>query len=105
FYDAQHYAARWKTWEDGGRKGVPPERNLQLEGLVQVLEGKVRVNVHAYQTNQIEELFKIADEFHFHIASLHHALEAYMLAPELARRNVGVITFADYWGYKVEAWN
>lgn len=104
-YDAQQYAARWKAWEEGEHKGLSPARNLQLEGLAEVLAGKVRVHVHAYQTDQIEELFKIADEFHFHIAAIHHALEAYMIAPELARRNISVVTFADYWGYKVEAWN
>lgn len=103
--DAQQYAAKWKTWEDGGKKGNPPDRNLQLEGLAQVLAGKVRVHVHAYQANHFETLFRISDEFHFPIAAIHHALEAYMVAPELARRNIGVVTFADYWGYKVEAWN
>jgi imidazolonepropionase-like amidohydrolase len=104
-YDAQNYAAKWKAWEDGGRKGVPPERNLQLEALAQVLAGKVRVNIHSYQVNHFETLFRIADEFHFHIASLHHALDAYMIAPEIARRHIGVVTFADSWGFKVEGWN
>jgi imidazolonepropionase-like amidohydrolase len=103
--DAQHYTAKWKEWEDNGKKGTPPERDLQLEGLAQVLAGKVRVHVHAYQTNHFEDLFRLSDEFHFPIASIHHALDAYMIAPELARRHIGVVTFGDYWGYKVEAWN
>jgi imidazolonepropionase-like amidohydrolase len=102
--DAQQYAAKWKDWENNGKKGLPPERDLELEGLVQVLAGKVRVHVHAYQTNHFDALFRLSDEFHFPIAAVHHALEAYMVAPELARRNIGVVTFADYWGYKVEAW-
>ena len=103
--DAQQYAAKWKEWEESGQKGIAPERDLELEGLAQVLAGKIRVNVHAYQTNHFEELFRLSDEFHFPIASIHHALDAYMIAPELARRHIGVVTFGDYWGYKVEAWN
>lgn len=103
--DAQAYVAKLKDWEDKGRKGAAPERNLELEGLAEVLAGRVRVHVHAYQTTQFEALFRLSDEFHFPIAAIHHALEAYMVAPELARRKIGVVTFADYWGYKIEAWN
>jgi imidazolonepropionase-like amidohydrolase len=102
-YDAQNYTAKWKAWEDGGKKGAPPERNLQLEALADVLAGKVRLNIHSYQVNHFEALFRIADEFHFQIAALHHALDAYMIAPEIARRHIGVVTFADDWGFKVEA--
>lgn len=105
FLDAQRYAAKWKEWEDGGKKGAPPDRDLQLEGLVQVLEGKVRIHVHAYQTNHFEALFRLSDEFHFPIAAIHHGLSAFMVAPELKRRNIAVVTFGDYWGYKVEAWD
>ena len=104
-YDAQNYAAKWKAWEDGGKKGAPPERDLQLEALAEVLAGKVRLNIHSYQVNHFEALFRIADEFHFHIAALHHALDAYMIAPEIARRHIGVVTFADSWGFKVEGWD
>jgi imidazolonepropionase-like amidohydrolase len=103
--DAQNYAAKWKAWETGGRQGAPPERNLQLEALEQVIEGKVRLNIHSYQVNHFEALFRIADEFHFQIAALHHALDAYMIAPEIARRHIGVVTFADQWGFKVEGWD
>lgn len=104
-YDAQNYAAKWKAWEDGGKKGAPPERDLQLEALADVLAGKVRLNIHSYQVNHFDALFRIADEFHFHIAALHHALDAYMIAPEIARRHIGVVTFADAWGFKVEGWD
>lgn len=104
-YDAQNYVAKWKVWEDGRRKGAPPVRDLQLEALAQVLAGKVRLNIHSYQVNHFDTLFRIADEFHFQIASLHHALDAYMIAPEIARRHIAVVTFADSWGFKVEGWD
>jgi imidazolonepropionase-like amidohydrolase len=104
-YEAQNYMQKWKAWEDGGKKGAPPERDLQLESLADVLQGKVRLNIHSYQVNHFEALFRIADEFHFNIAALHHALDAYMIAPEIARRHIGVVTFADAWGFKVEGWD
>ena len=103
-YDAQNYTAKWKAWEEGGKKGAPPERDLQLESLADVLAGNVRLNIHSYQISHFEALFRIADEFHLKIAALHHALDAYMIAPEIARRNIGVVTFADAWGFKVEGW-
>jgi imidazolonepropionase-like amidohydrolase len=103
--DAQNYTAKWKAWEEGSKKTAPPERDLQLEALSQVLAGKVRLNIHSYQVNHFEALFRIADEFHFQIAALHHALDAYMIAPEIARRKIGVVTFADSWGFKVEGWD
>lgn len=104
-YDAQNYMAKWKAWEDVGKKGAPPERNLQLESLADVLQGKVRLNIHSYQVNHFETLFRISDEFHFQIAALHHALDAYRIAPEIAKRHIGVVTFADSWGFKVEGWD
>lgn len=103
--DAQNYTAKWKAWEDGGKKGAPPPRDLQLEALAEVLAGRVRLNIHSYQVNHFDALFRIADEFHFQIAALHHALDAYMIAPEIARRHIGVVTFADAWGFKVEGWD
>jgi len=103
--EAQNYLAKKKAWEEGDKKGAPPERNLQLEALAEVLAGRVKVNVHSYQVNHFQAIFGIADEFHFPIASLHHALDAYMIAPEIARRHIGVVTFANLWGYKVEAWD
>lgn len=104
-YETQDYSDKWKRWEEGGKKGAPPERNLQLEALARVLEGEVRLNIHSYQVNHFETLFRIADEFHFQIAALHHALDAYMIAPEIAKRHIGVVTFADDWGFKVEGWD
>ncbi|MBI3074027.1 MAG: amidohydrolase [Deltaproteobacteria bacterium] len=79
-----------------------PDRDLRLEVLADVLRGKVRPHVHGYRVDDILTLFRIADEFGFKVASLQHALSAWKLAPEIARRGVGVATFSDEWGYKHE---
>lgn len=101
----RNYMDNWDRWEKGDRKEPPPDRDLQLETLADVLRGKIRVHVHCYRTDHILTLFRIADEFGFRITALHHALEAYKLADLIAARHVGVVTFADMWGYKLEAWD
>jgi imidazolonepropionase-like amidohydrolase len=47
----------------------------------------------------------LADEFGFRIATLQHGLEAYKIAPEIAKHGTGVSIFTDSWGYKLEAYD
>ena len=83
---------------------APPARDLRLEALANLLDGKFRAHVHVYRADDILTVFRIADEFGFKIASLQHCLEGYKVAEEIARRGVGVATFADLWGFKMETW-
>lgn len=101
-----------KSWDDyraavgkGDKTAVPPRRNLELEPLVEVLEGKRLVHSHGYRSDELLNLLLIADEFGFKIATLQHGLEAYKIAPEIARRGTGVSIFADSWSYKLEAFD
>ena len=107
FQQAREYRAKWEAWEKKPEteRANPPDRDLKLETLADVLAGKVRVHVHCYRKDEIEALFRVADEFGFKIASLQHGLEAYKIADEVARRGAGVATFAHWWGYKWEAWD
>src|SRR5262245_17142150 len=75
FVKAADYDRKWRDWE--GRKGStekasPPDRDLRLETLVDVMKGKVRVNTHCYRADEILSLFDVADECGFKVASLHH---------------------------------
>ena len=107
FQQAKEYRAKWDVWQKkpAADRGPAPERDLKLETLSDVLAGKVRVHVHCYRKDEMEALFRVADEFGFKIASLQHGLEAYKVADEIARRGIGVATFAHWWGYKWEAWD
>jgi len=107
FQQAKDYRAKWDAWEKkpADERGAPPERDLKLETLSDVLAGKVRVHVHCYRKDEIEALFRLSDEYGFQVASLQHGLEAYKVADEVSRRNIGVATFAHWWGYKWEAWD
>jgi len=97
------YQARQAKGKDGGSDDGPPARDLRLEALADLLEGKFRAHVHVYRADDILTVFRIADEFGIKIASLQHCLEGYKVAEEIARRQVGVATFADHWGFKMEA--
>ncbi|HVY62711.1 MAG TPA: amidohydrolase, partial [Planctomycetota bacterium] len=81
-----------------------PFRPEHRDVLNDVLAKRIRLQVHCYTKSDILGLLRAADDCGFEVAAIHHALEAYKVAPELARRNVGVATFADWWGFKQEAW-
>jgi imidazolonepropionase-like amidohydrolase len=85
------------------KPGQRPDYDAGLEILADVLEGEVRVQVHCYTRSDIEALLRLADEMKFQVAAIHHALEAYKVAPLLAEKGVGVCTWADWWGFKQEA--
>jgi imidazolonepropionase-like amidohydrolase len=96
-----------KDWDDFRAKktNVQPRRDLELEPLVEVLEGKRLVHAHGYRSDEHLNLLLIADEFGFKVATLQHALEAYKIAPEIAKRGTGASIFADSWSYKLEAYD
>lgn len=80
-------------------------QDLSLESLVSLLRGEVLLNVHCYETHDIEAMVRHSLEFNFTISAFHHALDAYRI-PTILRRapnNITVATFADHWGYKKEA--
>ena len=106
FSRARTYQQAWQAYEEHRKAGedvLPPRRDLQLEPLVEVLEGKRLVHAHSYRADEILMLLRVAEEFGFRIATLQHALEGYKVAREIADHGAGASTFADWWGYKLEA--
>jgi imidazolonepropionase-like amidohydrolase len=81
----------------------PPGRDLALETLVGVLEGRLLVHNHCYRADEMHLMLDVAKEFGFQIRSFHHAVEAYKLAPRLAAEGVSVSTWVDWWGFKMES--
>jgi imidazolonepropionase-like amidohydrolase len=109
FTRARNYKRDWDDYRAaqsrGDRNAIPPRRDLQLEALVEVLEGKRFVHAHSYRSDEILMLMNIAEEFGFRIKTLQHVLEGYKIAPEIARHGAGASAFADFWGYKLEAYD
>jgi imidazolonepropionase-like amidohydrolase len=84
---------------------MPPRRDLRLEPLVEVLEGKRFVHAHCYRADEILMLLRVADDFGFKIRTLQHVLEGYKVAKEIAAHGAGASTFSDWWSYKIEAYD
>jgi imidazolonepropionase-like amidohydrolase len=109
FLRARDYKRSWDEYRAKVAKkdktAVPPRRNLELEPIVEILEGKRLVHAHGYRSDEHLNLLLIADEFGFKVATLQHALEAYKIAPEIARRGTAASVFADSWSYKLEAYD
>jgi len=108
FTEARDYK---KTWDDynkrvaGGEKSlIPPRRDLRLEPLVEVLEGKRYLHSHCYREDEILMLLRVAKEFGFKVRTFQHVLEGYKVADEIAAAGAGASTFSDWWAYKVEAY-
>jgi imidazolonepropionase-like amidohydrolase len=83
----------------------PPERDPGLETLAAAIEGRVLVHIHCYRADDMLAMVALSDEVGFRIRSFHHALEAYKIRDELARRSISVSTWADWWGFKMEAFD
>jgi imidazolonepropionase-like amidohydrolase len=107
FVRAQEYKSKWDNYSlakaAGKTDAKPPERDLELEPMVEVLEGKRIVHHHTHRADDIMTVLRLADEFHFRVV-IHHGTETYKVADELARRHIPVtLTLVDSPGGKEEA--
>ncbi|HXD23146.1 MAG TPA: amidohydrolase family protein [Gemmatimonadaceae bacterium] len=109
FTRARDYKADWDDYRTRVAKGeknlVAPRRDLELEPLVEVLEGKRMVHAHSYRADEMLMLLELAKEFGFKVQTLQHGLEGYKIASEIAAAGTGLSTFADEWSYKIEAYD
>jgi imidazolonepropionase-like amidohydrolase len=109
FTRARDYKRDWDDYRAAAARGVKnliaPRRDLELEPLVEILEGKRFVHSHCYRADEILMLINVADEFGFKIRTFQHVLEGYKVAAEIARHGAGASTFTDFWGYKMEAYD
>jgi imidazolonepropionase-like amidohydrolase len=109
FIDAREYKKTWDAYNKrvaaGDKSAIPPRRDLKLEPLVEILEGKRMVHSHGYRADELLQLLELADEFGFKIRTLQHVLEGYKIAKEMAKHGVGGSTFSDWWSYKNEAYD
>jgi imidazolonepropionase-like amidohydrolase len=103
FIKTQEYREKWNRYNSKKDDSVP-ERNLKWETLSQVLDGTLLVHVHCYRADEMMHMIEIADEFKFKIKSFQHSLEAYKVADILAQKKIAAATWADWWGFKMEAW-
>ena len=104
FLKAQDYKAAQADWK-AGRKKLPPRRDLQLDALAEILDGKRLVHCHSYRQDEILMLMRLAESFGFRINTFTHVLEGYKVADELATHGASALGFTDWWAYKFEVYD
>jgi imidazolonepropionase-like amidohydrolase len=85
--------------------GEPPTRDLELETLAGVLSGEILIHNHCYRGDEMSVMLDIAKEFDYKITAFHHAVEAYKIADLLAENDTCAAMWADWWGFKMEAFD
>jgi imidazolonepropionase-like amidohydrolase len=120
---AQRYLDDWDRYEQATVEGAsksgedatsmapalltttPPKRDLELETLAGALRGDILVHMHCYRADEMLTILDMAKEFGYRVGTFHHGVEAYKIAEQLADEGVCGALWADWWGFKIEAYD
>ena len=106
---AEAYLSRLDEYEaksdEAKEIGYKPTRDLELDTLAGVLRGEILVHNHCYRADEMAMMIDVAKEFNYKITAFHHAVEAYKIADLLAENNICAALWADWWGFKHEAYD
>ena len=112
FLEALDYRRVWLEYEQAKRQAggaadrlLEPRRDLRLEALVDILNHQKFIHSHCYRSDEILMLLRVAENHGVRVQSLQHVLEGYKVAPEIVKHGASCSTFADWWAYKVEAFD
>ena len=100
--DQQEYQKKLAT---GAKDAKAPKRDLRLDTLAGALRGDIIVHMHCYRADEMAAVLDMSQEFGYHVAAFHHAVEAYKIADLLAERGVCAAMWADWWGFKMESYD
>lgn len=98
----------WINAQDYQKKmnsSKPPKRDLAMETLVGVLEGEILVHNHCYRADELNQIIDMSKEFGYKVSAFHHAVESYKIADILAEEGICSAIWADWWGFKMEAYD
>jgi imidazolonepropionase-like amidohydrolase len=104
FTRAIAYKKEWATYNETKIKTglTAPRTDLELDALVEILDGKRNISCHSYVQSEINMLMKLSDSLGFKINTFTHILEGYKVADKMKARNISGSTFSDWWAYKME---
>ncbi len=107
FMESLDYRRKWNEYErqKSGKTTLPPRRDLRLEALADIVNHKKFIHSHCYRADEILMLLRVASDLGIRVWSLQHVLEGYKIAPEIVAHGASCSTFADWWAYKVEAFD
>ena len=85
--------------------GKLDERDLANDTLADVLDGKILVQNHCYRADEMAQVIDMAKEFGYKVTAFHHAVEAYKIGDLLRENGICSAIWADWWGFKMEAFD
>jgi imidazolonepropionase-like amidohydrolase len=103
FIAAQEYLKKWEDYQKSG--GLAPRRDLELEAIGEIIQGKRLIHCHSYRQDEILMLIRLMENFDVKIGTFQHVLEGYKVADEIAQHGAGGSTFSDWWAYKFEVYD
>jgi imidazolonepropionase-like amidohydrolase len=101
FQAARDYRKSWRV----APSGLPPRRDLTLEAVGEILDGKRLIHCHAYRQDEMLALMRLCEDFGVRIGTFQHVLEGYKIAEAMHRHGVGGSSFSDWWAYKIEVYD
>lgn len=105
FIRAERYRKDWEEWMAGDRSEDPPNRDLAMETLAEILRGNLLPHIHCYRADELTQMIDLAREFEFDIRSFHHGVEAYKVRDLLAADSIGASVWYNWWGFKMESFD
>lgn len=108
FQAAKDYRRTWQEYNARKKKNkniIPPRKDLRLEALLEILDGKRQIHCHSYRQDEILALIRVADEMGFRVDVFTHILEGYKVADDMAKHGSMASTFSDWWAYKFEVYD
>jgi len=106
--EARTYRDAWDRYYqqyEEGEDADAPTQNLAMDTLSGVLRGDILVHNHCYRADEMAIMIDIANEFGYSITAFHHAIESYKIADVLAENNICSAMWADWGGFKLEAFD
>tara|TARA_B100000579_G_scaffold427628_1_gene436529 strand:+ start:51 stop:881 length:831 start_codon:yes stop_codon:yes gene_type:complete len=83
----------------------PQRRDLELEAIGEIIEGKRLIHCHSYRQDEMLIFLRTMERFGVRVGTLQHVLEGYKIADEIASHGAGASSFSDWWAYKFEVYD
>ena len=102
-----NFAVNRQTWFNAKAyaEGDREKRDLAKETLAGVLDGEILVHNHCYRADEMALVMDMAKEIGYKVTAFHHAVESYKIGDLLRENDVCSAIWADWYGFKMEAYD
>jgi imidazolonepropionase-like amidohydrolase len=95
-------AQEYRKKRDSGKDFT---RDVGMETLAGVLDGDIMIQNHCYRADEMAIVIDMAKEFGYKVSTFHHAVESYKIGDLLRDNGICSAVWADWWGFKMEAYD